>query len=410
MIRDNITAKRILDACDPNHEWYNDDDIWGTGKHWLIETSVRGYGKSTRTACRFLAYYIADGKRFLYLRRTDRLLNATKHSFFDKARQIINRANLGFQITYLACDAGVYKVKVEYDDEENCPEEIEEAGEDEIKKWRKITAEQCGLAMALSTGEEEAKSGGSKFDGVKYGVFDEFMAAHETSYLGSIDDPDREYEALYSIYLSISRDMDNPFLSDVYFVMLGNRSHDYNPILLNLGVNEYIAQSPDAHIIAPKSEEWAIEFIEATEGFKKKQRDSVQYKLAQHSKKELEYNFENKSKDIILSDKVISKKKPNNMRYYSTVILNTVKYGIYYRREDGIIYIGKPDETKGMKWTEALDVASYYGGNNVMIVRRWRDSPVLKMIYDRFVYNKVIFCDKQAQRSFMTYLDFIPKR
>lgn len=409
MIRDNITEKQILDACDPNGEWYNDNDIWATGKHWLIETSVRGYGKSTRTACRCLARYIAEGKRFLYLRRTDRLLNATKHNFFDKARQIINRANLGFQITRLVCDAGIYMIKVEYDDEENVPEEIEEQGDDAIEKWRKDTSVQCGLAMALSTGEEEAKSGGSKFDGVKIGVFDEFMAAHETNYLGSIDDPDREYEALYSIYLSISRDMDNPFLSDVYFVMLGNRSHDYNPILLNLGVNEYIAQSPDAHIINPKNEEWAIEFIEPTEGFKKKQKESVQYKLAQHSRKELEYNFENKSKDLSLSDKFISKKKPDNMRYYSTVILNNIKYGIFYRHSDGLMYIGKP-ENRDVRWVEALDIASYYKGDNVMITRRWSTSPVLKMIYERFCYNKVMFNDRQTQRAFMVYLDFIPKR
>lgn len=405
----DITVKQILEKCDPKHEWYDDSKLWETGKHWLIGTSVRGYGKSTRIACRLLAEYIVNGKKWLYLRRTDRLLNATKHSFFDKARQIINRAGCGFQITWLECDTGIYKIMIEWDDEEGVPEEIEEAGDDEIAKWRKKNAKQCGLAMALSTGEEEAKSGGGKFDGVKFGVFDEFMAARETGYLGSIDDPDVEYEALYSIYMSISRDMDNPFLNDVYFIMLGNRSHDYNPILLNLGVNEYMAQSPDAHIIAPKAEEWAIEFIEPTEGFKKKQRESVQYKLAQHSRKELEFNFENTSKDMKVGDTFIMRDKPGAVRFYNNVILNNKEYGVYYRDRDGLVYIGHAQQGKGYR-TEALDIASYYNGNAVMLVRRWRDSPVLNLIYERFIYKMVMFCDKETQRQFMMYLDFIPKR
>lgn len=408
-IRDNLTVQKILDACDPKGEWYNDDKLWATKKHWLICTSPRGYGKSTRFAIRYIAEWIVNGKKWLYLRRNDRLLKATQKSFFDGARKIINRANLGFNITALTCEAGEYRIKVEFDDEDNKPpDDVDPDDTDAMRKWREKTAEPCGLAMALSTGEEEAKSGGGKFEGIKYGIFDEFMAARATGYLGSIDDPDVEYEALYSIFVSI-RDVDVAFTDDVYFVMLGNRSHDYNPILLNLGVNYYMAQSPDAHIIAPKNEEWAIEFVEPNEGFKKKQKASVAYKLAQHSRKELEYNFENMSKDISLTDDIIDEKKPKDCEYLSTVILNNISYGVYRRRRDGLIWIGKAEQRAGVK-VEALDIASYANSNVTLLVKQWRGNAVLEIIFERFLVKRVKFMDRDTARAFMQYLDFIPKR
>lgn len=417
MRRNEITVEEIMDLTDKKHEWYDDTELIKKGKHWNIETSVRGYGKSTTIARRALANYIVNGSRFLYLRRTDRLLNTTKAQFFDTARELINDYVPGVNIPYMECTGNKYMIKVEFDDEDNePPEEYNKDGEKiemtpeeyELAKdaYRRKTAECGGLAMALSTGEEEAKSGGGKFKGIKLGIYDEFMAARGTSYLGSSDNPDVEFEAIYSIYMSVAREKNNPFLDDVYFFFLGNRSHDYNPILLNLGVNEYMAQSPNAHIIAPKNEEWAIEFIEPTEGFKNKQRNSVQYKLAQHSKKELEYNFENKSKDEEYGDVAVQKDMPKACRYVRGVFLNGNGYGIYYRERDGLLYIGK---FQGDKEYDALDVASYANGHATRLVGSWRGSPILMMISDRFQERKVLFRDKETQRVFLQYLDFIPK-
>jgi len=414
-IRKSLTAAQILERTDPEGAWYNDNKLVATGKHWLYETSPRGYGKSTRAASRFIATYICTGKKWLYLRRNDKLLNSTKWTFFDTAVEIINDVCSDlFYISHFRCETlnGItrYFMKIEFADEDNTPPGIEDVEEDKredfLKQYRRKTAEECGLAMALSTGEEEAKSGGGIFKNVKLGVYDEFIAAHGTNYLGSADTPEREFEAIYSIYISVAREKGNPFLSDVYFFFLGNWSHDYNPILVETGVNIYTAQSPEAHMIAPKSEEWAIEFIEPTEGFKRKQRESVAYKLAQHSKREQEYNFENKSKDSQYADESICKDTPKDCRYMEGLMLNNKGYGVYYRRRDGLIYIGKiRQEGK----THALDIGSYTNGNASMLVMKWRDDPILERIYERFLCRKVYFRDKETQRAFLQYLDFIPR-
>ena len=383
---------------------------------WLFFlTSGRSIGKSTTIARYFMADFIVNGVKWLYMRRTDKVLWEGQKRFFDKAISIFNDHNLGFKITYFSLEAGQYYVTIDWDDEDYKVEKYDKNGEliemtreeqlEAEKKDRKNRAQFAGIAHSLAA-YEKAKGAGFDGLGIRHFCFDEFMAEQTVDYLGTKDNNLVEWDDILSIYASIDRDIGKPFLNECDVFCLGNKAHDFNPILLGAGFNEYHAQSPNAHVISPKYEEWVYYNVEGSEEFKKLAKQSRLYRAMKHDERLRKYNFDNESKDEGISDELISKDTPKGCIYFSGVTLNGKQYGIYRRESDGLIYVGKP--VKG-KYMEALDLGSYSNGDVVALVKQWRRSPALNIIYERFLVKKVLFCNKAAAQAFLKYLDFIPR-
>lgn len=393
-------------------------------KPLLFLTSKRRIGKSTTVARWFIASYVCEGARFLYIRRSDDLLYSTMHKFFDQAIKLINRAFKDVfeivlfncetkegQLTYTICInwAGENYEPIKYDKNGDVVDLTDDQKEDARKKDLKERSEGCGSALSLRA-YEKAKSAGYDGRNIMHFVYDEFMAEQETDYLGSKDNKDVEWDDLQSIYMSVDSDIDNPFLNKVTVLCLGNNAHKYNPILLRSGVNIYLAQSPDAICISPKTEAWTYYQIEGSDAFKKLQQESNAFWMMQHDDRLKGFIFDNKHKDndqaTITS--LIASDIPKGCEFYNTIILGGKYYGVFYRAQDGCVYISstKHDLRKGR--TEALDMQSYCNGNAVMIVRKWRQSPTLNLIYERFICKKVLFSDKNTQYKFLQYLEFIP--
>lgn len=404
-IKDQLTVDKIMGAIDNPlfFGWKELKEIVAKNKLHNFLVSERSVGKTTAISSYCLSDYIANSFRFLYIRRTDKVLWKTQKKFFDKAILLINRANLGLKIVRFRIEAGVYYMTINYDDgiypdPEKQPEEYEK----DVKAREEIV----GYALSIKA-YEDAKSAGFDGENIRHFIYDEFIAEQVTDYLGTKDNDCVEWDDMISIALSLDRDIDNPFLNLIDIWYLGNKAHDYNPILLSAGVNIYIAQSPEAHMICPKDEEFCYVNIIPRTDFKERQKQSRIYKSLKHDKRLQDYNFENKTKDGDVIDEAIKKDIPKGCTYYYGVILNNHKYGIYYRQIDGCVYVGK---WMNSGRTEALDLASYANGNVTLLVKQWRNSPILNLIYERFRVKKCYFNNKETERSFLQYLDFVPSR
>lgn len=377
-------------------------------KKGFFLTSMRSVGKSTVCSCLFLVSFICMGIRYLYMRRTEKTLWKTMRSFFDDAIDLINeKDNIPFTISYFHCEGGEYTLTINWKDKVYEPDE--ELDEDALAEWKKkdlkARAENCGSCLHLK-GYADAKSGFNKRD-IGYMLYDEFMAEESTEYLGSADDQMVEWRCIMSIFMSIAREKGNPFKDNVSMFFLGNNALDFNPILIGAGVNYFMAQSPEADLISPKNATWLYYNIQPSQEFREAQLNSLAYQWQQYDDTLRNYNFNNVAKTRHGSDELIEKDIPKGCEYRSGLIFNNRQYGIYFRERDGMVYVTK--KFIPGKHCEAMDLSSYYNNNTMLLVRHWRDSITLNLIYKRFLLKKVRFCDRNTQTTFLQYLDFVPK-
>lgn len=252
-MRDISNVLKYMQKTD--NGFYGPEHIISYNRPANIITGHRSGGKSTGVARFNLFDAILNDSRFIYMRRTKDELDKTKIHFFDQAIDIINRAKLGFKIVYFDCIAGDYMCTWIKDGDSDL-------SEDEAKEC----AKKIGSTMALSL-SQKVKSG-YDFTNVNNIIYDEFIAEHQTGYLGSYENPDVEYTNLISIYVSCDRGIDKYFRNETRMFLIGNMANIYNPILLKWGVNKYLRMSPDANIIAPKGMPWVLENVEPSEAFK----------------------------------------------------------------------------------------------------------------------------------------------
>lgn len=389
-----------------------------TKKKGFFLTSMRSVGKSTVCAGLLIASYLCEGIRFLYMRRTEKTLWKTMRTFFEDAIDLFNDADLGFKISYFQCEGGEYSITVNFDDVDYTPKKYDKNGnlielsDDDIadlkKKDLKKRAEDCGSCLHLK-GYADARSGFNKKD-MGYMLYDEFMAEQSTEYLGTKDNQAIEWQCLMSIFMSIAREKGNPFKSNVTMFFLGNNALNFNPILLGAGVNMFLSQSPDAHIISPKNAVWVYCNIEASEQFKEAQKNSLAYQWLQYDEVLRDYNFNNVAKTEDRHNGFVSKDIPKDCILYNTIMLGGRYFGIWYRKRDGLVYVSDKEYNvkRGAK-IEALDLESYYNSNATLMVMNWRRSPTLSLIYERFICKRVMFNSKQTEFKFLQYLDFIPR-
>ena len=377
----------------------------------VIIVGHRSGGKSAGVARYCLFNAIINNRKFIYIRRRKDELDKTKKKFFDQAINIINRSDLGFKIVYFDCVAGDYMMTVNkdgvnyeddlYDKNGEKIEETEEEKQDRIRKETIKRSVKVGSTIALS--ESQKVKSGFDFSDVDSIVFDEFIAEHQTQYLGSYTTPDVEYENLISLFMSCDRGVGQYFRNETRMFLIGNMANVYNPILLKWGVNKYLRMSKDAKFIAPKGEGWVLQSVQPSKKFVEAAKKSNALLLMDES--ERNYNLGNEARAEEYSNVFINNELPKNVIYRNGVILGGKEYGIY-EDSNGFIYINK--FRKGEP-AEALDIVSYANGNANTLVTNWRQSPILNVVYVAFTRKKLYFNNATTQHDFMQYLEFIPR-
>lgn len=377
----------------------------------IITTGHRSGGKSTGWGRYTLFNFIYNHEKFLYIRRRREELDKTKQKFFDGCIDIINNAGLGFKIVYFSCEGGRYRITINWDNEDYTPVKYNKAGdkvdmtpeemEEAIKKDVKARSVDCGGAIALA--ESQKVKSGYDFSDITTIIFDEFIAEHQTEYLGSYETPDVEYQNLISLFVSCDRGIGKYFRNETKIVLIGNKANVYNPILLKWHVNKYLAMSPSAKYIAPKDERgWIYESVEPSKAYIVAARNSNAILLMDDS--ERDYNLGNKTR-AGNEGKEWVRQTPKDAIYHKGILLGGVGYGVYYDKND-ITYIGA--YKKGKK-VEAFDVVSANNNDADRIVTNWKDSPIMYSIYIKFCRKKLYFNNQETAKAFLQYLNFIPR-
>lgn len=375
----------------------------------IITCGHRSGGKSTGWARFLLLDFIYNKNKFIYIRRRRDELDLTKKKFFDNAISILNNADLGFKISYFDCEGGRYKITVDYDNVDYTPEKYTKEGDkvdltdEEIAEMRakdlRERAVDCGGSINLAS-SQKVKSG-YDFTGVSTLIYDEFIAEHQTDYLGSHETPDIEYQNLISLFMSCDRGIGQYFRNETRIVLIGNKANIYNPILLKWHVNKFITMSPDAKFIAPKNEGWVYEEVQPSAEYVEQAKNSNAYLLMDDE--ERAYNLGNKTRSGNEGKEWIAE-VPHNAYYKKGIILEGQEYGIY--EYNNIMYIGKCRSGQKM---QAYDIVSASHHDANMIVTNWKQDPVMFSIYYKFIKKQLFFYSQDSARAFLQYLQFIPK-
>lgn len=369
----------------------------------MITTGFRSGGKSTGWARYVLFDYIYNHKKFIYIRRRKDELDLTKKKFFDNAIQIINDAKLGFKISYFDCVGGRYKITIDRDGANynfDIPEDADEAEIEELRQKDIIKrAEDCGGSIALAM-TQKVKSG-YDFSGVHTLIFDEFIAEHQTDYLGSHETPWIEYQNLISLFMSCDRGVGQFFRNETQIVLIGNKANVYNPILLKWHVNRYLAMSTDAKFISPKKEGWVYEEVQPSKKYIEEAKNSNAFLLM--DEEERDYNIGNKTRAGNEGKEWVAS-VPKEAYYKRGILLGGNSYGLY--EFNGIGYIGP--YKAGRKET-AYDIVSASRNDAIMICTNWKQDPIMFSVWYKFTRKQLFFYNEECARAFLQYLNFIPK-
>lgn len=358
-------------------KFYNVKKALTYNKPVIAVTGERSAGKSTNVAIYVLLDYLVNGHHFAYIRRHRTDTYSTCKTFFNNAVMIIQSFD-DFKIYGFKYHAGKYFIATELDAETQEPLYVE-----------------CGFAAPLSQ-EEDLKS--SVYSDTFTIIYDEFISKDPNRYLGTKDNPEREWDALTSLYQTIDRGIGRPFRNEVRMFLLGNKATLYNPIFLTLGVCEYIVNG--AHFVAPKNEVWVwedVQGIDATEQMK----DSFGYAMSTEFTKK--YAYENEGVD---NDQFVCK-VPKESQYKYTLKLNGQLYGIYSGNEriDFMCkyYVGAPMNCNKVI---SLDNKSYKE-TDLQIAVKWREIEETHMLWIRYKKGALYFADGKTKNAFLRYLDFI---
>lgn len=364
MIEHGKTYKYLDKYCGG---FYNPRRALTYGRPMVICCGSRSIGKSTGWAMFAILEFLQYGRKWIYVRRTKDEVSLTAPSFFDNAVDIINRFD-DFKIDSISYKAGVFTI--------TRGEEVEE----------------CGIAIPLSLEHKYKSSNLSEYYTILY---DEFIARFQTEYLGSADTPDTEYRKLISLYQTVDRGIGSSYRNDTSVIMLGNTATIYNPILIKLGIPEYVSE--DSKMIAPKGKLWLLERVKSVEATSEI-KNSFAYQLADEIEKD--YAYENRNSEDFDTSFVC---KPSG-KYRATFRLDGRDYGLYYDNVN--LYIGKPRKDV-TAYYYAIDLKSHTGdGYNLGLLTKLKNYPYMKILKDKFSEGKLFFDSIPTYRTWMIPLQF----
>lgn len=191
-----------------------------------------------------------------------------------------------------------------------------------------IDGELKGFCIALSETQKFKKR---SFPLVDYIIFDEYMIEEKSSarYISGWNEPD----LLLSLYQTIDRDEDR-----VKVFMLGNNTSFYNPYHIHKAFNVKPIKRGGIWV----GDNVLYQYAEATEYVKDVKEQSKFSKMIKGTK----YG------DYASDGKYIEDKETflgvhdGNARYQFTIIVNGMKFGVYYGMEKGLMYISEKYDEK----------------------------------------------------------------
>ena len=360
---------KYLDACAGG--FYNLKKILTYNRPWSFITGSRSVGKSTAVAIFFICDYLKNGNKFIYTRRTKDETLYTCATFFSNAVAIINDKT-EFQINKLWYDGGKYW----------------------LKRDGREDAEQCGCIIPLSQEQKHKSNNYSEYCNL---VYDEFICQDSTNYLGSKATPYREYRAALSLYQTIDRGIEKPFRNETRFFFLGNTATIYNPIFLSLNISGYIESN--SRFIAPKNKLWILERVEAVDATAEIEK-SFAFLLS--GEDERNYAYRNKGYD----KEAYIKHPPENSRHYICTLCYTGrKFGVWTDEKTDKFYI---DKYANIGYAEISLDADSHNENDLMLVTKWSDYPIISTLLEKFRRNKLYFGNGRIKNTFQRYFNLMP--
>lgn len=364
---------KYLAMC--NNGFYDVTKILSYGRPCMVVTGSRSVGKSTQLALLCLICYAVTGRTFAYTRRYRDDVVLTYDSYFDNAIEIYNSTLPLKKI--LAWKAERKRYWAAYSLDEN-----EEPVWEPVGYYADIASQNKRKSVAMS-------------DCVLV-IYDEFIADDENSYLGSKDNPDKEWEMLYSYVKTINRGIGKSYRNEVALFCLGNKTNVYNPIAESLCLCDYLPNNGTIpKFTAPKGLNWVWENIDKVDATANAEEEDEWASLATDRIRQRDYNNEdNESYDYI-------KKLPDKVRYLQTLRLHGIEYGVY-ADENSCYYIDKPISNHRVI---SLDIGSH-NKSDVRLIRKWREEPLLMRMSKLYCYGDLFFGSGKIQSVFLKYFEF----
>ena len=362
---------KYLDAfCE---DFYNPRKLLTFNRPISCVTGLRRCGKSTSIAGLFILDYLTRGRCFCYTRRDKEATEKTAESFFTDAINIINEnEKIPFVINNFEYKAGKYFI--------------------DVKGRAKA---QCGIVIPLYKAGK-MKSGAQESP-IFNAVYDEFIAEDPTEYLGSKDTPEKEYNKLLSLYQTLDRKKGQPIRNELRFFLLGNLATEYNPIFLKFNISDYYSE--EAHFIRPRDKMWVLEQVDNVPALKEFEF-SFAYLMSDEERRRVDFG---KGGESAVHEYI--KPIPQNAQYTTTLKLKGKLYGVYRDPNDYRYFIGKYRDT-GVK-PLALDNESFRE-DDLILVNRWKDYPVMQVLFDSYKRNQLFFQNGQAKKAFLIYFKLMP--
>ncbi len=365
-----LTKSKLLSVIFGN--FYNLNKLLSFGKLWNFILGPRSCGKSTAIALFFLIEFIFDGKKFCYIRRTEKELDETKAKFFNNAIPILQK--MGLVINDFKIQNNYYYIKL-----------------NDLDEWQ-----ECGICIPLSQSEKFKSNNLSDFRNL---VYDEFISMDINGYLGARGST-IEFEKIISLYITIDRDIGEAYSNKTKIFFLGNNASYYNPIFLSLGIDKYI--DLQAKFVSPKGKPWIVQQVHTSEiPALADNNNSVAYQLLNDNKALQDYNFNNTPFDN--QGKFIEKiNKP--MLPMVNVCYNNNVYTIYYISTMDLIYV----DNKGPSiHTLALTTADQR--INYSLVLKANKDPHLKQLQDYYYRGRVRFSNMSIYLAIGQFLCLTPR-
>lgn len=341
------------------------------GRPVMICCGSRSIGKSTGWAMFLILSYLIYGRKWIYTRRTRDETELTAGSFFDNASNIIKSFGDFKDFAGVEYKGGEFFI-------------VSDEGE-KVKS---------GCAIPLSLEHKYKSSNLSEYFTILY---DEFIPKFDTDYLGSRETPDKEYRKLLSLYQTVDRGIGTAYRNETGIVLLGNTATIYNPILIKLGVPEYVYS--DSKIVAPKSKLWVLEKISEVEATKNIS-ESFAYKLSDEIEKDYGYNNINKSD---FGGEFIKRAKIG--QYLATFRLNNKDYGLIVTDKDEW-HITKARKDITVLYY-SLDLVSHGGKNDLELLTIASRIPYIKMMKDHFNIGKLFWDNVQSMKEWLIILQYM---
>lgn len=344
-------------------KFYSPELVLSYNRPWIFIVGSRSIGKSTALGMYMILEYLKHGSKFIYVRRTEDEVMNTCRNFFDNSIAIL-RQN-GYQIDDFKYDSKYYYIMIN--------------GE-----W-----EQCGCILPLS---QEQKYKSANYQDYNTILFDEFISYDPNKYLGSKANFTYEYDRCLSLYQTVDRGIGQTFQNKTKFIFTANNSSYFNPLFIGLGITDYIRT--DSKIIAPKNKLWIVEQISEVEATKDI-KSSYAYQLSNEKNRDYAYNniaFDETETFIGRIDKP--------MVCLINVMYNGHKMGIYYVKEDDMIYVS---DRPGNVITLALTYGDH-DSINYTLAKTFRDSPQMQVLREQYVRGNIMFQTPKCKYEICNYL------